>query len=379
MTRKGLEVVAQTRWIDVDRIKYWGKNPNEGDIGAIMTSIQTFGWIGTVYIWQNNELRGGNHSIKALRKLMSSGWLPWGSDLKISKAGKVQIRFSDISHMTRKQADAFGMALNRINRRGRDDMDIVASIMADIMDDPALMRATGYELEDVSDYMVDFKPIEVEPIGEVDLDGSDPHEGEMLAILGTVFPSESNDWGIPDLPLDAQATELVDPVTKWGVMGREDEMLGTYHFYTHDYKFAGLVSTPDKLLTSGCQVACEVNASTYPGMPPAIFLSELYVKRWLACYWAAAGVKILVDLNVEPEFDDWNLIGVPDEWKAYCTRFIGGDLDHVQRCYEIGCDIGGTDDILFVVFGGTHQVKDLCHEQGWTHVPEHSALVRGFE
>lgn len=367
---------AASRWVALDQIKYWEDNPNEGDIGAIIESIRRFGYNDVVHLWQHRELRGGNHRIKSLRILLESEWGPFGDCIR-DNGGGVEVRYTDISHMSKSEADAFGIALNRLTRRGADDPLRLASLLIEL-EPLGLLGVTGYDGDDLDDLrkMASLELPVLEPLDQDDIE-TQPHEGDPMPFLAIPFESD-NDYGIPLLPLEAQAVEIIQPVTKWGVMGRTDRMEGTYHFYTHDYKFSGLVNTPDKLLESGCQVVCEVNGSTYEGMPLAVFLAEVYIKRWLACYWASRGVKILVDLNVEPEFDDWNLLGVPDDWKAYSTRFIGGDFDHLQRCFEIGCGIAGTDDILFVVFGGTDQVRQMCQEKGWTHVPEDSELVRGY-
>lgn len=358
----------KNRWVDLNRLKYWDENPNEGDIGAIMTSIRRRGLIAPIQIWKDYRIQDGNHRVRALRFLLKEDWEPFGECIRVYR-NRVQVMVVDISHMTEKEAKAAGISLNRTARLGRDDPNKMHEHLVDLKDDPDLLLSTGWDYEAMDD-LIDLADPMADP---VESEWEDPGPPEWLE---QAFPS-SNRWGIPDLDLAWQATAVVYPVQKWGVIGRTDTMEGTYHFYTDDYKFAGLVNRPDKLLTTGCKVACEINNSTYPEMPLAIVIGEIYLKRWLSCLWGSQGVKLLVDLNVEPEFDMWNLRGVPHGWKAYCIRALTDNQAHLKRAYRVACEQAGTDDILFVVVGGRETVAPLCKHYGWVHLPEHHAVVHG--
>jgi hypothetical protein len=184
---------------------------------------------------------------------------------------------------------------------------------------------------------------------------------------------------IPELDLNLQAEELIAPVVKWGSVARTSRMIGTYHFLTDDYKFSALWSRPDRLPDSGCRVAVEPNYSTWPGMDPARLREGIYRKRWLARYWQSRGVRIVVDLNVDPAFRDVALEGVPPGWRAYAVRHqFGIGLGEIEADFEHAARHAGTrEGLLFAVFGGWRKVRDLCAARGWLWIAESMHAARG--
>jgi hypothetical protein len=183
---------------------------------------------------------------------------------------------------------------------------------------------------------------------------------------------------IPELDLALQATELVAPVVKWGRIARTSRMDGTYYFYTCDTKFRALWSNPDQLPDSGCRVAVEPNYSSWPDMDPARLREGIYRKRWLARHWQSRGVRVVVDLNVDPAFRDVALLGVPKGWRAYAVRHQSGiGLDEIEADFEHAARHAGTRSLFFCVFGGWHKVRDLCAERNWLWHAEDIHRARG--
>jgi hypothetical protein len=123
------------------------------------------------------------------------------------------------------------------------------------------------------------------------------------------------------------AVNAVLPFKKWGALARNKRMEGTYHFYTDDYKFSGLWANPGQLIDTHCVCAVEPNYSTALDTPVVLFMADLYKKRWLARYWQSHGIKIFVDLNVEPDFLEYSFVGVPLGWSAYAVRATPLDLE----------------------------------------------------
>jgi len=186
-------------------------------------------------------------------------------------------------------------------------------------------------------------------------------------------------WEIPALDPNMQATKLELPVATWGTIGRSRRMPGTYCFYTDDKNFTALWKDPSKLLASGCKVAVEANFSTFDDDDPEAVLTTIYRKRVLSTFWQKSGIRILVDLDIAPNYlADYALLGVPRGWKAYATRSHRlSQMDAVENEYDLAVEHAGTDDIFFVVFGGSRKIHQHCLERNWIHVPEHIEVVRG--
>jgi hypothetical protein len=187
----------------------------------------------------------------------------------------------------------------------------------------------------------------------------------------------AEDFDIPTLDLDIQATRLIAPVLPYGSMSHRFANPGTWHFYVDDHKFTRLCARPEKILRSGCQAGIEPNFSTDANTPRIQALFDIYRKRSIARFWGDCGLKILVDLNVDRRFHDLILLGVPAGWRAYATRcHRGGSLADIEEDRRIAEAHAGTDALLFVVVGGGKAVKAACADRGWTHVPEHCRVVR---
>jgi hypothetical protein len=186
-----------------------------------------------------------------------------------------------------------------------------------------------------------------------------------------------NEFGIPLLDINMQADAADAPIAKWGYYGR-NKRVGTYHFYTEDYKFEALWKDPSVLLNSGAVNVVEPNYSTNPQMPIAIVLYNIYRKRWIARWLQSKGVRIFVDLNVEPEFVEQNLIGIPKGWTAFFTRSIESfGLDALDEHYRQACEIANGKTPLFIVYGGGIGTRKYCMERGWLWVPENSHVMTG--
>lgn len=104
----------------------------------------------------------------------------------------------------------------------------------------------------------------------------------------------------------------------------------------------------------------------------------IYRKRWLARRWQSRGVRIVVDLNVDPVFRDMSLLGVPEGWRAYAVRQQAGiGLDAIEADFEHAAQHAGSRNLLFCVFGGWKKIRDLCAERNWQWCPEDLHRARG--
>jgi hypothetical protein len=102
-------------------------------------------------------------------------------------------------------------------------------------------------------------------------------------------------------------------------------------------------------------------------MARALVLHHVYQKRFIARRWQEAGIRVFVDLNVDREFFDLNLYGVPSGWRAYAVRAYARDLGHVEQAFAVACQ----------QHGGGKQARDLCQARGWHWLNEDADRVRG--
>ncbi len=245
------------------------------------------------------------------------------------------------------------------------------SAVTSFKEDPdALVSALEQGL-DVSDW---YQTAEIDAIVDAmnaplfDGDGDDvagesepEPELERGDVPDAVWPTD-NDWGVPVLDINMQADAVDLPVQEWGASGRKAKMNGTYHFYVDDYRFEALWLDPSPIVNSGCVNVVEPNYSTNVQMPRAVVLWFTYRKRWLARWWQSKGVRVFVDLDVNPLLTDINLMGVPKGWKAYACYMRQSDhydeeLDHFLNIAKAH---RGGDDVLLLVIGGNTNVQEMC-------------------
>lgn len=185
-----------------------------------------------------------------------------------------------------------------------------------------------------------------------------------------LWPTD-NEYGIPSLRDDLQSNAVDLPVIMWGTVRRTLPMRGTWGFYVDDYRFNKLWGDSSQVLNSGAVNCIEPNWTIGLDTPKAIVYYRTYQKRWLARTWQEmAGTRIFVDLNVPEIHQEINLLGVPQGWRAYCTRGYNTDLPLIEGQYRVACNRAGTNDILFVVYGGGKVVEEYCRGKEWVSVHE---------
>lgn len=139
-----------SKWIKLDDVVLWDNNPNEGDLGALITTVKKIGYIETVNIWQNNEVRAGNHRVKALLELRRQNWQPFGGCVRVNERGEWEIEYIDISDLSPLEANTYGLASNRITRLGYDNQPLAVGLLEEIrIADNELFLATGFDDDDL--------------------------------------------------------------------------------------------------------------------------------------------------------------------------------------------------------------------------------------
>ncbi len=325
----------------------WESNPRQikkAEAARLVDSLDTFGQIETIAIDPANHILDGHQREKC-----------WGAAKQYGPDFVVDVRVASRS-LTEKEHQKLVVYLHR-GSVGEWDWD---------------MLANEFEQSDLLEWGFDAKEL---GMGEAKAGEEDEPPADIL-VGDPLWPTD-NEWGIPTLDLALQAVAIEAPVVKWGTISRgKSRMPGTWHFYTDDYKFNALWSDPRPVVNTRCQMVIEPNFSTNENMPHAVVLYNVFRKRWLARFWQAHGIKIIVDLNVEPCFGDMNLLGVPQGWTAYATRWLQqyGETD-IEAQYRMAQARAGKPTPLFVVVGGRQDAERACRERGWVWIREHAAEV----
>lgn len=181
--------------------------------------------------------------------------------------------------------------------------------------------------------------------------------------------NSNNEYEIPTLRKDMMALSgLVVPFAPWGADSRLRTDVQTYHFYVDDYRFEAIWKDPSKLVNSGCSVIVEPNLSLYETTPVAYGLHMIYKKRWISRWLQEKGIRVYVDLNVASKFYEYNQIGIPKGYNAFCTRGYADRLVYTKMELDIARQISGVETPNMLVYGGGKAVKQFCQENGLIYV-----------
>jgi len=143
----------------LSELKVWEGNYNQGDIGAIATSLAKFGYNRSIAVWQDNEIRAGNHTYLALCWLKKQGNKP--PQNVTEQNGDWLIEVGDCSHLSDKEAIAYAIADNRTAELASQDEQMLAGYLTELAEfDTELFTATGYDNIDVTEMMSEFIPEE---------------------------------------------------------------------------------------------------------------------------------------------------------------------------------------------------------------------------
>ena len=216
----------------------------------------------------------------------------------------------------------------------------------------------------------DEDDVHIEDNGEEPEETEQPKTDFYLKMLGDfVYPS-NNEFDIPTLKTDNMPVHLELPINPWGAEARYKKGMMTYHFYVDDYRFEQLFKDPIKLLESGVHAIVEPNCSIHDQTPMAHAIFQTYRKRYLCRYLQDCGIKIWVDLNVSPHFEEINALGVPEGYNAFCTRGVTGWLNTTERHWEMAKRISGLEKPNMFVYGGGEEIHEWCMAHDVVYVNE---------
>ncbi len=117
-------------------------NPRRGDVGAVAASLEAFGQRKPIVVRKSdNTVIAGNHTLQAAQEL---GW---------SELAVVWVDDDDAT------AKAFALADNRTAELGTYDEAALAALVAEVLEaDEDLLRATGWEPDDLAEMLRRLEP-----------------------------------------------------------------------------------------------------------------------------------------------------------------------------------------------------------------------------
>lgn len=166
MTTKRRTAAPGVELVPVDALELHPANPRQGDIGAIVESIQANGWWGVV-VAQTSTRRVlvGNHRLQAARLVgMDAVPVHW---LDVDDATALRVLLAD----------------NRSNDRAAYDDAALADLLSSILADAGTLDGTLFDGDDLDALLADLAPL---PSGEAS-DDAPPLPAEPKTRLGDVF------------------------------------------------------------------------------------------------------------------------------------------------------------------------------------------------
>jgi len=163
---------AVATWVNIDTLKYWDGNYNHGNIGAVMSSIEAFGFLNAPRLWQDNIVMAGNHALNSVRQLVKGGWEPYGGAIRVN-GDAIELLTVDMSYLTYEQAKAFAVADNRTASLAEPDEYALVELLQEFAnsEDDSLLNASGYDGDDLDAMLSDlgFSPVSISEQPSLDL------------------------------------------------------------------------------------------------------------------------------------------------------------------------------------------------------------------
>jgi hypothetical protein len=227
--------------------------------------------------------------------------------------------------------------------------------------------ALGNEFE--ADDLIDWG-IEVKFDDDDNDEKTEKESKEDFFVPDCLYPS-NNIYDIPTLKMELMGTFPELPVKPYGADSRQKGGVGTYHFYVDDYRFEAIWKNPSNILQSDCTTIFEPNLSLFDTTPISYGLFLIYKKRWISRFFQEEGIKVYADLNVAKKFQEYNIMGIPDGYNAFCTRGYSGRLSYLIEELEIAKKISGLKEPNFVIYGGGKEIKEFAAQNNLTYIQDY--------
>lgn len=160
-----MTTAIHTVYEPIDALKPHPRNPKDHDLGAIIVSIQRFGYVTPIIVDERSSLVVSGHGrILALQAMRADGQAP-PSNIEVNKAGEWcapvlrGVRFNSDAEL-----DAFLIADNQLTVRGGWNEPSLVKMLQSLHDhDPLLMTVTGFDGDDLQTLLEDLTTTQLPP------------------------------------------------------------------------------------------------------------------------------------------------------------------------------------------------------------------------
>lgn len=253
----------------VNKLKPHPANPRQGDVGAIVESIERNGFYGTIIVQKSSGyVLAGNHRLKAAKQLGIT---------------EVPVTIVDVDDDT---ADRILLADNRTNDLATYDDERLANLLANLANNTGTLAGTGYDGEDLDNLLADLASDE--PLGPLkDPKPSKPDQAQKKrkVKLGDVYSNGTITLVCGDATsrdsyatLDAGSIDMVFTDPPYGVEYEGGTGLTIQNDETDEAKLGEMLAAATDLAL----VATSRGAAWYvchPGGPLANVFYNVYVGR----------------------------------------------------------------------------------------------------
>ena len=153
-------------YLPLSELQRHPKNPKAHDLGALHTSVNRFGYVTPVLIDERTGyLVAGHGRLDALAQLKAQGKQPPARIVARNGDWLVPV-VRGVEFASDAAVEAYLVADNRLTELGGWDEPELAALLQSLADeDVKLLRATGYDEEDLQRLLFDLEP-HFDPVGE---------------------------------------------------------------------------------------------------------------------------------------------------------------------------------------------------------------------
>lgn len=147
-------------WVHISELRPWEANPRvipARAVEKVLRSIEELGWAEALVARREDRMLIGGHTRRlAMLRLMATD--PEYTIEGAPGPGYVPVRFVDV---TRDEAEALALALNRTAEETRWDDEKLARIFEELKADPELVALTAFDADEIGEFFAE-EPIEIE-------------------------------------------------------------------------------------------------------------------------------------------------------------------------------------------------------------------------